>query len=416
MAGNVDIPWLLLDCLGGNEPGRLAALLPGAGNEEWEGFVEAALRHEAGPFVYFRLKKTGLDKLVPSRIMTRLHTACLQSAARNFLIFEELKNILRAFAEREIPVILLKGAYLAAKVYEDIALRPMCDLDILVQKQDLGRAETALRAIGYSSPRPYIPEVDSVCHQHILPFTKEKAPPVEVHWNIFDPEDSFNLDTRGLWERARPCSVAGCDALSLGPEDLFLHLAIHCTYHHCFQAGLLKLYDITLLAERHGVGPDWRALLERAGEWGFDRCLLLTLKMISFLFGARLPENVVLMIDEAGIGEEMVQAGVEQLFGKPSDTILSPAMTDLVERKSLFRQVTFLFSRVFPSRIEMSRMYPVATDSLKIYLYYPKRIKRLLQSYGKGLWRIARGDKPALEKLEGKRKMEQIKLWMRKEM
>ena len=410
------IPELLLDCLGGTMLDKLAEKISGVSADQWNDFVHQARRHDIAPLLFFKLKSLAHESAVPPQTIHQLHVASLQSAARNILIYEELKKILEILFNEGIPVILLKGSYLAAEVYQDIALRPMCDLDILLKKEDLEKGENVLKAIGYSTRRPYLPEVDSVMHQHILPFTKVNAVPVEVHWNIFDPEVPFNPDVDGLWQRAKPCAVAGVETKTLCLEDLLLHLSIHGTYHHCFDMGLIKLYDIDLLLRRHGDTIDWKGLFKRAEEWGFDRCLLLTLRIVVDLFGTYLPRDVASVVQNAEFGPEVLSLAADQLFQERKDTILSPTMTDLVEKKGMFKKTVFLTSRLFPSKKEIARMYPVSPLSPKIYMYYPVRVKDLLYRYGKGFWKVIQGNKSALHTLSQKQKKAKLKMWMRKEM
>jgi len=51
---------------------------------------------------------------------------------RNKRILQELGEILALFQPHNIPVIVLKGACLAHTVYQNIGLRVMLDLDLLV--------------------------------------------------------------------------------------------------------------------------------------------------------------------------------------------------------------------------------------------------------------------------------------------
>jgi len=50
--------------------------------------------------------------------------------ARNLLLYHELPRILKVLSP--LPVIVLKGAALAATIYHRIGLRTMGDLDLLV--------------------------------------------------------------------------------------------------------------------------------------------------------------------------------------------------------------------------------------------------------------------------------------------
>lgn len=415
MENNITVPDLLLDYLGRCKPGSLAENASGLTVDEWNELVSQACDHGAGPLLFFKLSTLVPDGTIPLSAKKLLHQSFLQSAARNVLIYRQLGILLQAFRDAGIPVIVLKGGYLAEAEYEEVSLRPMDDIDILLQKNDLGRGEDVLKSIGYDSLRPFIPEVDSVHHQHILPFTHENGIPVEVHWNIFDPQEPFHEDVDGLWQRSSPCTIAGVDARVLCLEDMLLHLSIHSAYHHCFDLGLIKLYDISLLLQNHGDDLDWQGLFERAEKWGFDRCLLLTLHIVSDLLGAYLSGEAETTVNNAVLEPEVVQLAVEQLFKPESGTTFSPTMTDFVGKEGGLNKGIFLLSRIFPSKMEMARMYPVSPDSAKIYLYYFVRIKDLLRQYGEGVWRVARKDETALSTLSLRQKKDKLQSWMRRE-
>jgi len=56
-------------------------------------------------------------------------------------VYAQLRKVLQVFCQEKVPVIVLKGALLAELVYQHIGLRTMDDVDLLVSKQDLGKAE-----------------------------------------------------------------------------------------------------------------------------------------------------------------------------------------------------------------------------------------------------------------------------------
>jgi len=55
----------------------------------------------------------------------------VDSDARNYA---ELGQLLRSLKDRGVEVIVLKGAALAETVWKNIALRPMADMDLLVDR------------------------------------------------------------------------------------------------------------------------------------------------------------------------------------------------------------------------------------------------------------------------------------------
>lgn len=104
---------------------------------DWNEVVDAAAYHNLSPLLFKRLKQGGTWTCVPADAWERLRLAYFASANRNRRLYLQLRPLLAGLRTAGIPVIVLKGAYLAEAVYGDIALRPMGDVDLLVPSADL---------------------------------------------------------------------------------------------------------------------------------------------------------------------------------------------------------------------------------------------------------------------------------------
>ncbi|MCP4400540.1 MAG: nucleotidyltransferase family protein, partial [bacterium] len=245
--------------------------------------LHLAQRHSVAPLLYFRLKTDGLQDSVPEQMFQTLQQAYLYNAARNMRLYHKLAQILTLLNERNIPVIVLKGAYLAEAVYENIALRTMADIDLLVKESDLQKAVEILYELGYA------PDTTWATTAHLPPFTKPGKIRVELHWTLEDPASPFTIDTDGLWERASESVVANVTVYGLSPEDLLLHICLHLAFRHYFTIGLKALYDIgeILQDDRHEL--DWNIVESRAGQWRVERCVYLSLHYTNDLLSLDMP-------------------------------------------------------------------------------------------------------------------------------
>jgi len=88
--------------------------------------------------------------------------------------------------QRRHPVIVLKGAYLAEAVYGDVALRPMCDTDLMVPRAELPRAQAVLLDMGGVQQQPAGNELLWREHHHPRPVVLRDLS-IELHWTITDP-------------------------------------------------------------------------------------------------------------------------------------------------------------------------------------------------------------------------------------
>ena len=117
--------------------------------ENWQTLIAEAGRHRVAPLLHQKIKKAGGRSMVPGDVVEKLKKQYLANASRNTILFHQLDIIVSNLNEKNIPVILLKGAHLAEFVYKDISLRPMSDIDILVKKEDLAKVVKIAFSEGY---------------------------------------------------------------------------------------------------------------------------------------------------------------------------------------------------------------------------------------------------------------------------
>src|SRR2546423_1244331 len=128
---------LLLSCVqvGSSEPQKIRDLI--RLNIHWERLVERAMRNSVAPLLYSNLKQLTETVTVPMDTMSQLKGVYLWHVVHNRNLYHKLHEILELFGQESIPVLVLKGAVLAWLFYDNIALRPMGDLDLLVKRGDL---------------------------------------------------------------------------------------------------------------------------------------------------------------------------------------------------------------------------------------------------------------------------------------
>ena len=373
--------------------GRLEAL----SSSDWDVFIETSSRLGVAPLLYHRLRTYHPDVRIPASVMGRLRQAYLENLARNMGLYHKLGKVLELLHRDHISVIVLKGAHLAELVYGNRALRSMCDVDLLVHKDDLMRVETVLLGIGYT-PRFYDRTIkkDNKDFGYIL---SKRDLYLEVHWTILPAMHPNDVDINGQWERSRPATIAGFDVAVQCPEDLLLHLCLHACQHG-FKPGLRYLCDICETLQYYKGEIDWRLVQLRARQWGVGKCVYMTLRLARELLGVILPDGLEESLKPNDFDERFIALAREQVFSTSIGTghilPLSPYVAKFWESKRLLdKPALFLkiLKRVFPPRRVMTREYPLPPDSIRIYFYYAMHYIDLLRGPGRYVWRLLRGDK-----------------------
>ena len=405
---------LLLYCL------RLVADEAGHGRFEmlsgadWDALIEASTRYGLAPLLYHRLRTLHSDMPIPAEAMARLRHLYLRSAGKAMRMYHELDKVLWRLVQANIPVIALKGAHLAELVYGNTALRPMSDADVLVRKDDLTRVEAVLLGMGYAP---------ADCHRQVAEdnydfvyVSPNQELFVEVHWNFLPSTYRFNIDMDGQWQRSRQAAIAGVGVSVLCPEDLLLHLCLHASIKHLFEMGLKPLNDIVEVIRYYGREIDWKQVQLRSEQAGAARCVYLTFRLARELLGASVPDDLMNAIQPGDFDERFMLLARERIFGygqRNSDGLsLSRNIAELWGSKRLLHKATLFLSRAFPAPQEMARRYPAPSDSMRIYFYYPVRIKDLLLRHGRQAWRLLRSNEGMRSLAKQKNDMTPLEDWL----
>ncbi|CAN5630446.1 hypothetical protein BH10CHL1_BH10CHL1_11840 [soil metagenome] len=399
------IPDLLLACLCATPPEYLAARLSQISPTSWDQLVALATTQQVGPLLYHRLKAQGYAPAIPAVAWQNLQKIYYANAARNMRIYQELSKLTEALHAQTIPVLVLKGAHLAASVYETLALRTMLDIDLLVHQTDLLAVIEQIQTLGYQPITP-MPSLDALlAHRHHLPpFVHPQAvAAIEIHWTITLPNQSYTIPMDELWARSTPVTLHNIATRGLCPEDLLLHICMHATYHHWLQQGVRFLADIAEIVHVYGEQLDWESVIARASAWKWQKGTFLALAAAQQLLGAKLPQQVLEQADLVMPIKFALGDLQPLLFPAHPDLLNSPSgyFLNFLNNPSLLAKIRLFAQRLFLSPEEMSVKYGLAPQSAGRYLYYPARLSHLLSSFAHQAWQMWLGE-PVLKDVASK--------------
>ena len=411
--GEIAVPELLLDCLGRKSQEEVQMSLEQMNTAKWQQLLEHSRQYGVAPLLYSILEPLFPQINIPPQITEQLRNIYLKSAGRNTMLYNQLEKLLTVFNKNNVPVILLKGAYLAEEAYGNIALRPMQDIDLLIRKEDVSRAYEILTDLGYSPVKPIHEEFDISQHHHIPQFVGSGKIPVEIHWNISSPLGPFKIDPEDLWRKAVKKNVCAQNISVLCTEDLLLHIIVHLSYHDIFEASLLSFYDIKVILEKFGADIEWKNLIQSADHWGIAKCFYLSLILAQKILGVSVPEEILAEFKPDDYTPKILAMAEEQLFRRNfTGYDISHGFAQAWEAERTEEKIILLLKRFFPSRQELATKYPAQPWSLRIYLYYPVRIKDLLFRYGRGFLGLLKKDEQVKSLVVYRKKAEELRQWM----
>jgi hypothetical protein len=264
----------------------------------WGCLVSLAEVEGVAPLLYWIFKDhpAASRPSIPDGAYSRLQAAYYQTLSRNLLLYQELVLILQALGEVGIPVIVLKGAALAATVYDDIGLRPMGDIDLLVHKKDLNRIFQIMEKMSYkldlSRLRLFL--MSGVLYEANFDGGGLGNSHVEFHWSLIGGEYSrYRPKMDWFWEHSKLISTKLINARFLEPEAHLLYLAAHLILKHGMaEAILLWMNDLYLLMYKQNLNIDWDEIMHQARSFHWESCTLVAIQEVCRLFDVNLSQEV----------------------------------------------------------------------------------------------------------------------------
>ena len=267
---------------------------------DWDYVLQIAKEHGLAPLLYYHLHRHNLDHQIPQSITDHLHHIYYGNLARNILLYNELSQISECFEGREISLVVVKGLALAETVYGNVALRPMADVDLLVEKRNLPEVMKAFSKLGFEIlPQEkeitleYMNELHLVKHQENMKHLPSLI--VNIHWDLTAPirfRGATKTNTRQMIERAQPTKIASRNVLVMASEDQILWVIYHATFQHPF-IGLLQLCDVAELIKLEENELDWQFLVRRARNGRTATATYYLLTSAKRLLGAPIPNRVL---------------------------------------------------------------------------------------------------------------------------
>lgn len=276
-------------------------------NLDWDYLVQETACHGVAPLIYYNLRKGNLLSRLPDKIRSKLEKRYHALAFSNLKLSRELNRLLPIFSKARIEVIVLKGPVLDEAIYPRKGLRPFFDLDILIRREDLPRAENILLGEGYVFPAGILPERFYRQFHFEMPFVNEAKGGIylEIHWDLLPRWRAHSPEILDVWNR-RELSKSQPETYSLSPEDMVIYLCCHMDTHaymnryfvsspeakdYIFNPSsgnrLIWFSDVNEMVRLFGKRIEWEHLSEKARRWGVETSVYTNLLLTGKLFSRR---------------------------------------------------------------------------------------------------------------------------------
>ena len=399
----------LTQCLRRGGDDALYSTLRGFNGESWRELVDRAVWHGVAPLLHHRLGQSE-NLAIPPQELERLRDLYIHCLLRNQASFEQLSEIVRETTKAGYSVMVLKGAYLSNCIYEEAALRPMGDIDLLALSHEVEKIQHHLKTLGYRYAAG-TKAIDYSRLHHLRPVSRTGSVDVEVHHDLAPEWAPFEHDIVALWDRSTHTRVGDLDLRHLAPDDLLLHVCTHAAYNDEFRLGQAAACDIDAVVHRLGHQLDWDRLIQTANSDGRSRFAYVALRLAQVLLETPIPKNVVASLDHDQADDEVLEEVVDYVLSTAET--LPTTLRSMGDVRTVGAKLKELWRGLFPPPATLQRIYRLRPGTKLQFLYYVARPLDLLLRQGRhilGLLTRSPHSKPAREK---ERRRRVIRAWAR---
>ena len=338
---------------------------PRVSMEEWSELFFILRSHWVSSLLYWHLGRLRDEFRPPESIVDRMRASFQWSRTRCFHMEKQLREIVAAFNDEGVRILVLKGPALGRTAYSDPALRPSSDLDLLVRPDDMVQSCAILEDLGYKCEARLF-DADETLYKdekfvHLDNPRNYRA--IELHWQLHTFLGiSQEARTEELFHRAIKVETDSFSFEALDPVDSLIHTAINNAFGHDNGMRLIWIYDIKILALKLAVPDDWELLQKRCVEWRARLAVELSIEMARAWLGLRLPQGFDDFTKWPQPTDSEVN-GWSKLISRHHRfldllSLRIPPSSGVVEKARLFIRL------VFPPRDKVCRDFPPPHDLL----------------------------------------------------
>jgi hypothetical protein len=254
----------------------------------WEGIFRLALDQGLLNIIY-RVLSTHHGQAVPEAVLERMRNFYFQNSSRNLFLSGSLIKILNLFSINDIEAVPFKGVVLSELAYNDVGIRRISDLDILIRTRDVVKARDLLIKNGFAMevniPNSQLP-LYLRKENFFQFFNKSRTLNIDLHWELSGRYGQIPFYFPETGEELAPFDLLDKRIPVLSIENTLVHLCIHSA-SHCWE-NLESIFSIARIIES-GKIRDWDAVCGKAEQLKAVKMLLLGLELTRQFFQTDAP-------------------------------------------------------------------------------------------------------------------------------
>lgn len=257
----------------------------------WNYIISFVKQHGIAGLVYKNTINHPVRKYFPGHFLDNIERTYYQTIKLNTLLIHHYNNLLKYLNSNNIPVIPLKGIFMVNTVYDNIGLRPMGDIDLLIKNENIDIVKKHLINSAYltsiNKRSKYIDDLR--INHHIPPLFKDKIT-FEIHYRLCSYPEPYSSGIEEIWKRSINIQQKGKEFNILCVEDLIIYHCFHINKH--LEAGKIRIgqfCDIPQILIKYKDKIDWERLYRFCRLYNLPGTVTQILHVCNYYFNLNIP-------------------------------------------------------------------------------------------------------------------------------
>lgn len=233
-------------------------------------FINFLQQQGLAPMWSKALRNASDNSLVSDVFIETLHQSRLLATSTYLLQSKGLRDIKSTLDNGHINHVVFKGCHIRASIYNEPALRPACDIDVLISPDDQIKAIQALVYAGYQ----FTPNSENISHEMTL---NKGGISIDLHWDIMRPGRTRIPMTETLL-KTRIEFPSHCGLSNEATLFLMLVHPVFTKYSTTPYSTLIRIVDLAHWIEIKEL--DWEQLYNWLKEAGMMTAAWITLEWL----------------------------------------------------------------------------------------------------------------------------------------
>jgi len=353
--------------------------------QNWNTFLQNAKQNRLAPVVYSVFSESTLSEQIPESILLELQKHYYKSLSKNTILYNEFERQLEKWNELKIPVVALKGIFLAENVYSNIAIRPLSDIDVFVRKIDTKNCANILLSNGYKWDTSLIKSEFILAEKDLkhLPMLHKDGIGFEIHSSLIITSDTFHIPLDDFWKNTQSYGEFDKLVLAFNSNYLLLHICMHLDEHFVdANIHFIAYMDILWITEKYKSDLNWNTFDEMCTQYNCTSNVYPHLYLSYKYLDAPIPDFIAnkarILCTEYynNYFVNKLKANTDFSADKKNRNI-----SELSKINGFSNRIRFLFDDMFPSKQYMITRYNLKNPRTLFWYYIVRQfdgIKSLL--------------------------------------